>query len=77
MRHNLGHYNGHVRNKYMLLLKKSSLWGCYNPRHVTIGDVPLLVTIQYVQSIRIFYNPTDINVHLQHSNIYLHFFCKA
>ena len=41
----------------MLLLKKSSLWGCYKPRHVTNQDVLLLVTLRYIE-----YVSTEVGV---------------
>jgi hypothetical protein len=34
----------------MLLLKISSLWGCYKPGHVTNRDVLLLATLWYVKT---------------------------
>ena len=40
---------GGATNRDMLLLKKSSLWGCNKLRHVTNRDVLLLATLRYVQ----------------------------
>ena len=40
----------HVSNRDMLLFRKSSIWGCYQPGHVTKRDVFLLATLRYWSS---------------------------
>ena len=35
-------------NQDMLLYRKSRVWGCYKPRHVTKRDVLVLATLRYL-----------------------------
>ena len=37
-----------ANNRDMLLYRKSRLWGCYKPRHVTKGDMLVLATLRYL-----------------------------
>ena len=38
----------------MLLYRKSRLWGCYKPRHVTKRDVLVLATLRYLCTMYLF-----------------------
>ena len=40
--------NAEQSNMGMLVTRTSSIWGCYNWRHVTKRDVLLLLTIRYL-----------------------------